>query len=78
MGFTQQEKQRYSIQLMHFVMNKEKGILTKVSEFFGAYWRYLKSPKGHWDTLNYTGLFLIFVLFFLLVIWGGYQLELVK
>lgn len=59
-------------------MSDKKGIFEKVSEFFGAYWRYLNSPKGYWDTINYTGLFLLFVLFFLLVIWGGYQLGVVK
>ena len=59
-------------------MNSKKRISTCISEFFGAYWRYLKSSKGHWDTLNYTGLFLLFVLFCLLVIWGGYQLGIVE
>ena len=48
-----------------------------LEEFLGAYWRYLKSPKGCWDFLDYGGFLLVFSLLCLLVIWGGYQLQLI-
>jgi|GEM_PF-2167508 hypothetical protein len=48
-----------------------------LKEFLGAYWRYLKSPKGRWDFFDYGGFLLVFLLFCFLVILGGYQLQLI-
>lgn len=55
-------------------MSKSKP--SKIMEILGAYWRYLHTPKGRWDVLDYGGFLLAFILFCLLVIWGGYQLQL--
>lgn len=51
--------------------------MDKIKEFFMAYWRYLHTPKGRWDFFDYGSFFLVFLLFCLLVIWGGYQLQLI-
>ena len=54
---------------MRFAMNR-------VKEFFGAYWHYLKSPKGYWDLLDYGGFLLVFLVFTGIVVWGAYKLGL--
>lgn len=57
-------------------MSNEKN-KTSIKEYLAAFGRYLQTPKGKWDLLDYGGFLLAFLLFCLLVIWGGYQLELI-